>query len=268
MDFTGKYTETPFSSDRELVVDVVELGLAKHNIKGSVEIDVTLARDYIKKYREKTGNRISFTGWIAKCIGHTVNENKQIHALRKGKKKVIIFEDIDILITVEKIKDGQKLPLPYVIRKANEKSLLEISGEIRNAQDLRVDSDTTVIGSSDKWLKLYRSVPGPFRKFIRNKITKDPFLIKRNTGTVGISSVGMAGNFRGWILPISPLPLQFAIGGITKKPGVIDDHIEIREYLSVSFLFDHDIVDGAAVARFLERLIFLMENAFELTSLN
>lgn len=45
-------------------------------------------------------------------------------------------------------------------------------------------------------------------------------------------------------MPIGPLPLHFALGGITKKPGVIGDNIEIREYLSVSFLFDHDIVDG------------------------
>lgn len=44
-------------------------------------------------------------------------------------------------------------------------------------------------------------------------------------------------------------------------------NIKIREYLSVSFLFDHDIIDGAPAARFIERLIILMENAFELTTI-
>ncbi|MEN6315846.1 MAG: 2-oxo acid dehydrogenase subunit E2 [Clostridiaceae bacterium] len=267
MDLTGKYTERQFPKSREMVIDVVEMGLLKHHIQGSVDIDVTLARDYIHKYKEKTGNRISFTGWVAKCISQAVNENKQIHALRKGKKKVIIFDDVDILITVEKTQNGERIPLPYVIRRVNEKSLMEINNEIRAAQISQAENNAMVIGESALWLKLYQTIPKFLRKIIRYKIMRDPFFIKKNAGTVGISSIGMMGNFRGWIMPISPLPLHFALGGITKKPGVAGDNIEIREYLSVSFLFDHDIIDGAPVARFIERLINLMENAFELATI-
>lgn len=223
MDLVGKYNEKPFPKSREMVIDVVELGLLKHHVKGSIEIDVTLAREYIHKYKEKTGNRISFTGWIAKCISQAVNENKQIHALRKGKKKVIIFDDVDILITIEKIQNGERIPLPYVIRRANEKSLMEINNEIRAAQILKVENNNMIIGRSDPWLKLYQSIPKFLRKIIRHKVMRDPFFVKKNAGTVGISSIGMMGNFRGWIMPISPLPLHFALGGITKKPGVIGD---------------------------------------------
>ncbi len=40
---------------------------------------------------------------------------------------------------------------------------------------------------------------------------------------------------------------------IAERPGVVDGRIEVREYLSVTMSFDHDIVDGAPAARFAQR---------------
>jgi len=53
----------------------------------------------------------------------------------------------------------------------------------------------------------------------------------------------------------------FAIGGITKKPGVINDKIEIREFLTITVLFNHDVVDGAPAARFVNKLKKLIESS-------
>jgi len=39
------------------------------------------------------------------------------------------------------------------------------------------------------------------------------------------------------------------------------ERIEVREYLSVTASFDHDIVDGAPAARFARRLRELVEGA-------
>ena len=58
------------------------------------------------------------------------------------------------------------------------------------------------------------------------------------------------------------------MGGIAKKPGVIGDKIEIREYLSMTIMFDHDVVDGAPAARFVARLTDLVENAFGLAKIS
>lgn len=57
--------------------------------------------------------------------------------------------------------------------------------------------------------------------------------------------------------------MAFAIGGITRKPGVINSEIEIREYLSLTVSLNHDLVDGAPAARFVNRLKQNMEG-FEL----
>jgi pyruvate/2-oxoglutarate dehydrogenase complex dihydrolipoamide acyltransferase (E2) component len=267
MNILGQYEKIPFPKNREMVIDVVELGMLKHHVKGFFEVEVTLARRYIKEYYENTGNKLSFTSWIIKCIGQAVYENKHVHALRRGKKELIIFDDVDVLVTVERIVNDENVPLPYVIRKTNEKSLLDISSEIRNAQSQTVKSDEMVIDGNKKWLKRYQLLPKFLRRTIGKRVMRDPFLMKNNVGTVGISAVGMKGKFNGWFIPISPQPLFFALGGIAMKPIVIDSKIEAREFLSISLIFDHDVVDGAPMARFLERLIDLIENCFELDTL-
>ena len=268
MQISDKYEKIPFPKNRELIIDVVELGLLKHHVKGFFEVDVTAARKHIKDYYEKTGNKISFTSWIVKCISQSVHENKQVHAIRKGKKDLIIFDDVDVLVTVEKNVNGERFPLPYVIRKANEKSLLDISSEIRKAQALTVSNNEMVIGENNRSMRYYQLLPKFLRIAIGKRIIKDPFLLKKNVGTVGISAVGMKGKFNGWFIPISPQPLYFALGGVTLKPTIIDSKIETREFLNISLIFDHDVVDGAPMIRFLERLIDLMENCFELDTLD
>jgi hypothetical protein len=71
----------------------------------------------------------------------------------------------------------------------------------------------------------------------------------------------------GWGIPVPNHTLQLTLGGIARKPGVIDDRIEIREYLSVTISFDHDIVDGAPAARFVQHLRELVEGGYSVVEL-
>jgi pyruvate/2-oxoglutarate dehydrogenase complex dihydrolipoamide acyltransferase (E2) component len=77
------------------------------------------------------------------------------------------------------------------------------------------------------------------------------------TSLVNVSSSGAT-----WAIPTGIHPLIFALGGIVKKPGLADGEIKIREYLSMTVLFDHDVIDGAPVARFLNRLRTLLEQGY------
>jgi len=36
------------------------------------------------KNTKRTGEQLSFTAWIMKCIGQAVSEHKEVHAIRKG----------------------------------------------------------------------------------------------------------------------------------------------------------------------------------------
>jgi pyruvate/2-oxoglutarate dehydrogenase complex dihydrolipoamide acyltransferase (E2) component len=61
--------------------------------------------------------------------------------------------------------------------------------------------------------------------------------------------------------------LTVAVGGIAQKPGVHEGEIAIREYLDLTVSIDHDVVDGAPAARFVQSLRSLLEAGYGLTDL-
>lgn len=266
MDNIGKYRLETFPSSRIATIDIGAASKVKHHIRALIELDVTNARKLISE-KKKQKEKISFNSWLIKCISQAVEEFEHIHGIRKGKKKVVIFEDVDISIMIERELQGIKVPLPYVIRKVNEKSISEICDEIRAGQSQAIrDEGNNVLGEKKNQylMKIYYGMPGFIRRMIWKKIIRNPFITKQNMGTVMITSVGMAGKINGWVMPVSVHPLSFAIGSIVKKPGVIDDRIEIREYLYVTASVDHDVIDGAPAVRALAKLTKLVESGYGL----
>src|SRR6266487_6926387 len=51
-------------------------------IHGLVEVDVTRARAFLRDHKVKTGESLSFTAFIAMCLGKAVDENKAVQACR------------------------------------------------------------------------------------------------------------------------------------------------------------------------------------------
>jgi pyruvate/2-oxoglutarate dehydrogenase complex dihydrolipoamide acyltransferase (E2) component len=93
---------------------------------------------------------------------------------------------------------------------------------------------------------------------------RSPKVWKKYRGTVGITAVGMFGKGAGWGIPLPSHALWITVGGIGEKPGVVDGHIAIREYLSLTLSFDHETIDGAPAARFTQRLKELIESGYGL----
>ncbi len=79
-----------------------------------------------------------------------------------------------------------------------------------------------------------------------------------------MTAVGMFGGGSGWGIPIPAPTLLVTVGGIGEKPGVVAGQIAVREYLSLTVSFDHEIVDGAPAARFTRRLKELIEQGYGL----
>jgi pyruvate/2-oxoglutarate dehydrogenase complex dihydrolipoamide acyltransferase (E2) component len=275
MDEIGTYEERRFPEFRNPTLDTLDFGQTKHHIPLLFEVDVTKARDSIREFKAKTGEGLSFTGYIIKCIAQAVSEHKYIHAMRKGKKRLILFDDVDISVVVERLvdcdEDLETLPMPYIIRQANKKTVKEIHTEIRTVQKELLSAGQVQLGAHQNinLTKIFTLMP----RFMRNllvwrRLATDPFFAKKTMGTVAVTSIGSANKSRysgyGWGIPIGIHPLIFALGSIARKPGVIGDAIAIREYLSMTILFDHDVTDGAPAFRFSARLIKLIEEGYGL----
>jgi pyruvate/2-oxoglutarate dehydrogenase complex dihydrolipoamide acyltransferase (E2) component len=217
--------------------------------------------------KKKSSEGVSFNAWLIKCVSHAVEEFPEIHGIRMGKRSTAIFDDVDISIMIEREIKGKKVPLPYVIRKTNEKSISDIYNEIRSGQEQSIDNEGDyVLGErrKDRLMKLYYAMPGFIRRMIWRHIIRNPILTKQSMGTVLITSVGMAGRINGWVVPVSVHPLCFAVSSVVKKPGVAGDKIEIREYLYVTVLVDHDVIDGAPAVRALFGFTRMIESGYGL----
>jgi len=266
MTKTGDYEIKEFPLSRLATVDVCHIGLKKHYIQAFIEIDVTEARKKLRA-RKREARDISFTAWILKCIAGLCAEYPEIHSVKYGKRKTVLFRDVDISIVVEREVQGQKVPLPYVIRKANEKSIAEIFSEIEASKkaDIKDEGDYVPDGKrSSHMMRTYYALPGFLRRLVLKGIIRNPFNAKREMGTVVVTALGMMGSFKGWFVPIGIHPLEVGVGSVVKKPGVAADEIQVREFLYLTVLADHDAVDGAPAARALARLTKMMEGGYGL----
>lgn len=257
---TGSYQVLDLTPGRRIWLNTLDLSWTPHAIYGLLEVDVTLIRRAIAAHKERTGETLSFTGYLSYCLAHTVDEDKSVQAFRKGGRQLAIFDDVDVTILVEGQIGEKKALMGHIIGGANHKSYLEIHEEIRRVQSEPVPAGRGMPG----WFRSVMLLPGPFSSLAKALIALlarlDPARLVSMTGTVAITSVGMfGGGHSGWGLTPTGTPLGLVVGGIAQKPAFVDDRLERREIMSLTVVFDHNVVDGAPAARFTRRLIEMIE---------
>jgi pyruvate/2-oxoglutarate dehydrogenase complex dihydrolipoamide acyltransferase (E2) component len=264
----GPYSVVELPPGRRIWVNTLELSWPAHTIYGLLEVDVTLARKLIAEHKERTGETLSFAGFLTYCLARAVDEDKTIQAYRKGSRKLVLFEDVNVGLMVEH-KDGEKRALMgHVVRAANRKTYREIHDEIR-----RVQTEPAPPGRGmPNWFRSLMLLPWPLSKLLvallRANTRRDPTIAISMGGTVDVTSVGLfGGGHSGWGLSPTFHPVGLVVGGIAWKPAVVEGRIEPREVLNLTVTFDHDIVDGGPATRFVRRLVDLIESATGLRDL-
>jgi hypothetical protein len=262
----GPYHVVEVPPARQVVLNFLDLSSWAHYIFGLLEVDVTVARQFMDQYKARTGERLSFTGYLAFCLARAVDEDKSVQAYLKGRKQLVVFDDVDVGMMIERQMGETRAPIGYVIRRANHKTFMEIHQEIRAVQAGPAPRREEM----PPWLRFVQLLPGPlpklFNTLLRMAIRRDPAgMWVAMAGTVAVTAVGMFGNGSGWGLAAPDgHTLCLIVGGIARKPAVVQDRIEPREILSLTVAFDHNIVDGAPAVRFTQRLKELIESGYGL----
>ncbi len=264
---SDKYELLNFPKARLSTIDMGKLAHARHYMFGLIEVDVTAARQKARKLR-KNGAGPSFTAWIIKAIADCIQKNKHVHAMLFRKRKLVVFEDIDVAIPVEKQLGGDRVPLPLLIKQVNTKDAAEIQKELDAASHRNIgDEKDYILGAhafSKTALKLYYFLPQWARLFAFRWIFNDPFRAKRHSGTVLLTTVNAIGRASGWILPSRTMHnLSISLGSITKKPWAVEGTVQIREIMNVTVTFNHDVIDGMPALAFIRDLVRVIENVEE-----
>ena len=262
--------EIPYPSSRQLTFDVGRIGLAKHHVRALLEVDVTEARKLIKQSRH-SGRKISFTAWLLKSIADCVALHPPIAGVNNTRRnRVLVFEDVDLSIVVEKDVKGARVPLPYVIRKADKKTLYQIQDEIESAKSQLVKGEGDyVLGEEQNAfaMQLFVRLPQWLRLILmRLLVLNHPQRVKDMMGTVMVTTAGMVGHTRGWIMPFGMHPLCLAFGTLNEQAAVYKGEIQKREILHLTVLIDHDVIDGVPAARFVDDLVKKLQAGFGLQS--
>jgi hypothetical protein len=240
---------------RRFAFDSGYLGRRRHIVHGLIEVDVTEARNYIREHERNTGEKLSFTAFILDCLSKAIEEHPHVHAYRDWRNRLIIYRDINITCMFEVDFGSKKIPMPHVFRKTNHMNFRDIHDELRTVQNRPHRSEEA------RFMRWFLYLPAVLRRFFYWVVMKFPRTFRESSSPVMVTAVGMFGTGGGWAITMPNFTLNIGVGGISKKPGVHEDKIEIREFLDLTVSIDHDVVDGAPATRFVQSLRTLLENA-------
>ena len=244
------YSIKKFSAVRNLISDVMWLSRKKSNISSYTRFNITELRRLLKSYNSGKGEKISLLSYILYCYAKSLIKFKDFNSFMKG-KKVYIFDDVDVSVIIEREHEGERIPMNYIIREANKKSPAEINFELDKAKDSPLGD---VI--FDKNIKLYSSLPSFMRRRIISYISNNPKLARKYFGTTGITAVHTILRKELWGQPVSPVTVALTLGSITR--------INENEFINITLTADHELVDGAEGARFVNYFGDLVESGSEL----
>jgi pyruvate dehydrogenase E2 component (dihydrolipoamide acetyltransferase) len=185
------------------------------------EVDVSslvhLREAYKAEFEKREGIALTYTPFFAKALVDAVREFPIFNSTVSG-ESIIYKKPINLGIAVA-LDTGLIVP---VIRDAHLKSLTGLALAITDLSDRA-----------------------------RNKKLK-PDEVKN--GTISMTNPGRFGALFNTPIINQPQVAILGIGGIEKRPIVINDAIAIRSMVCLSLSFDHRVIDGAVADRFMVKI--------------
>lgn len=244
----GGYRVERLTRDRRALAAGQEVARRRHLMYGLVEADLTLPRAALREHLERTGEHLSFTAYVVTCVARALAEYPRLNALRHG-RMVVFLDEVIIEVLVERNVGGQSAVSYLPIRHADTKSLRDIHGEIRAAQQGPPD-----VIPGQRWLGAIPMVAVPW--LMRWMGQSIPWALR--LGVAGVNNVGMGTGAAGWAVSPGAGTLAVTIGGISLEPRFEDGRVVEKEIGRITLTVDHDVIDGAPAARFTSRLLELL----------
>ncbi|MBK9290850.1 MAG: 2-oxo acid dehydrogenase subunit E2 [Bacteroidetes bacterium] len=255
------YKRIPLSFGRQMVAVSASVTKEKNAIHSITEVDISEPRKLIKQHFEKTGTKLSFTSYIVCCLAKTITLYPDFNSFIKG-NQLVILDDLTISVLIEREINGEKVPEPIGINEAQKKTLIDIQKEIRNAQEIKSNKIGSL--SNYSWI---RFIPKFLLKlFIR--IAEKNINLAKKYGKVCVTAVGMFSKETVWFVPHGSATVLLTVGSINQKVVKIENEFVEREYLCLTVSFDHNIIDGAPAARFMNDLIKIIKSGDLIRELN
>ena len=255
-DLLGRFEVCRIPLRQLMTIDGLDAVTPGHRTYGLVEFDVTTANTAIAGLRRQ-GHRLSLTSHVISCIGWALAQNPALNSVRAG-RSVYRFEDVDVNLSLELQTPRGRFPHQLTIRRAQDKSAETVFAEIDAARERY----TRGRGAGVEDRRLERAVgwlarlPRPVRLSVLRVAAGSPRRVKRWSGTTFVTSVTKFVESGGFIIPFAagPTAVSFALGGVGQRQVCENGVHQTHDYLSVTVIVNHDLVDGGPAARFVRQL--------------
>lgn len=114
---------------RLAVLDLLSVAAARYTVHGLIEADVTAAQQRLRSSQD----RPSLTAFVVATLARAVQQHPEVNARRVG-RRLVVFDEVDLIVTVERQEDTGPVPIPWRIRHAHDKPLQEIAAELAAAR--------------------------------------------------------------------------------------------------------------------------------------
>jgi hypothetical protein len=249
----------PYARFQAQTTDWLAVAARRHAFHVLLEVDVSRARAAIRAHRARTGERLSFTAYIVGCLARAVAEDRRVQAMRHGRRGLIVFHDVDVVVPVQRDLEGDEIPVPHVVRAADTKDLSRITLEISGAVQSPVP-----FALGRRLLRLWLIVPAVARRALLAAYLSDAHRRRRATGTILVSAVTTPGHGMAWGIPSGTnYPITLLIGSLrrpARQAGQVEGPGGQGESVALTLTFDHDTLNGGPAARFVRRFARLVES--------
>lgn len=228
---------------RRLVTEALRTGRRQIPIHGLFDVDITEVRRRLSAHDPP----LSMTAFVAACVGRAAAGHPDVHGYRDWRGRLVIHRHVDIATLLEVTTPDGVFPFAHLIVDADSRSVTDISDEIRAVAGSPGAAPARRLLS--RGLPAIVAVPGLVRLgyWLANRSVR----LRRQTGTVALTAVGMFGGGGGFGIAAPTLStLGIVVGGISTRPRVVDGRVAVREVMDVTVTVDHRIIDGAPTARF------------------
>ncbi|MBP2640344.1 MAG: acoC [Firmicutes bacterium] len=173
-------------------------------------------------------DKISFTDLLVKAVAMAVKSKPRMN-VSLCDRQIKVWRDINIGVAVA-LPEGLVVP---VVRNADQKTVLEISKEIKDLA----------------------------QRAKQNKLQME----EMSGGSFTVTNLGAYGSVD-YFTPVinQPESAILGIGRILKMPVVVDDQVVIRPMIGLSLAYDHRIINGAPAAEFMAVLMKLIEAPYKM----
>ena len=202
------------------------------HVTHSDEADVTLLLQILqdqKTWADSQGVKLTLTAFITRAVISALQAFPEVNSsLDEGNGEIVYKDYYHIGIATD---TGHGLLVP-VVKDADRKNVLQIAGNIQElAQKAR---------------------------------NREIELEELRGGTFTITNIGALGGTHASPIIQPPQAAILAVLQARKKPVVVNDEVVIRSMLPLVVAFDHRLLDGVIMARFLNFVIELLQNPVRL----